>query len=89
MNRFHARRLATTGTALLLCTSLATLGLTMGNASAAPKTPGLTAHSITIGATVPLTGIASAGYNEIGKAADAVFKYVNAKGCLLYTSRCV
>jgi ABC-type branched-subunit amino acid transport system substrate-binding protein len=80
MNRFHARRLATTGTALLLCTSLATLGLTMGNASAAPKTPGLTAHSITIGATVPLTGIASAGYNEIGKAADAVFKYVNAKG---------
>ena len=29
---------------------------------------------------MPLTGIASSGYNEVAKAADAVFKYVNSKG---------
>ena len=80
MNKFYARRLATTGTALLLCMSLATLGLSMGTAGASPKTPGVTKTSITIGATVPLTGIAAAGYDEVAKAADAVFKYVNAKG---------
>jgi branched-chain amino acid transport system substrate-binding protein len=46
----------------------------------AAKVPGVTAKQITIGATVPLTGIASAGYSDVAKAANAVFKYVNAKG---------
>ena len=44
------------------------------------KVPGVTTTQITIGATVPLTGIASPGYNEVAKAANAVFKYVNSKG---------
>ncbi|MDE3065557.1 MAG: ABC transporter substrate-binding protein [Acidobacteriota bacterium] len=46
----------------------------------AAKVPGVTAKQITIGATLPLTGIASAGYSDTGKAANAVFKYVNSKG---------
>ncbi len=41
---------------------------------------GVTNNQITIGATVPLSGIASAGYSDVAKAANAVFKYVNAKG---------
>ncbi|HEV3213188.1 MAG TPA: ABC transporter substrate-binding protein [Acidimicrobiales bacterium] len=62
-----------------LSIGVAVVGLTAGSASAG-GVPGVTATSITIGATVPLTGIASTGYNEVAKAADAVFKYVNSKG---------
>lgn len=76
------RRLATAGTALILCATLACVGTSIGSAGAskAPKVPGVTSTQITIGATVPLTGIASNGYNQVAKAADAVFKYVNSKG---------
>lgn len=42
--------------------------------------PGVTATSISIGATVPLTGPAAPGYSEIAPAANAVFKWVNAHG---------
>jgi ABC-type branched-subunit amino acid transport system substrate-binding protein len=80
MNKTYAHRLATTGTALLLCLGLVTVGSSLVAAGAATKTPGVTKTQITIGATVPLTGIAAAGYNEVAKAADAVFKYVNSKG---------
>ncbi|HSN03152.1 MAG TPA: ABC transporter substrate-binding protein [Acidimicrobiales bacterium] len=45
----------------------------------AASTPGVTAHTITIGATVPLSGIA-AGYAEVSAATAAVFDYVNAHG---------
>jgi hypothetical protein len=55
-------------------------GSSVVSAGAATHTPGVTAKQITIGATVPLTGIAAAGYNEVAKAADAVFEYVNSKG---------
>jgi ABC-type branched-subunit amino acid transport system substrate-binding protein len=41
---------------------------------------GVTATAINIGATAPLTGPAAPGYNEIGPAANAYFKYVNSKG---------
>jgi ABC-type branched-subunit amino acid transport system substrate-binding protein len=41
---------------------------------------GVTSNQITIGATVPLSGIASAGYSDVAKSANAVFKYINAKG---------
>jgi branched-chain amino acid transport system substrate-binding protein len=41
--------------------------------------PGVTATTVTIGGTVPLTGVAAA-YASVGKGADAYFKYVNAKG---------
>jgi ABC-type branched-subunit amino acid transport system substrate-binding protein len=46
----------------------------------ASGTDGVTSNQITIGATVPLSGIASAGYSDVAKAANAVFKYINAKG---------
>jgi ABC-type branched-subunit amino acid transport system substrate-binding protein len=49
-------------------------------APATTNTPGVTATSITIGATVPLTGPAAPGYDEIAPAMDAVFGWVNAHG---------
>lgn len=41
---------------------------------------GVTATSITIGTTAPLTGPAAPGYSEIAPAANAVFKWANAHG---------
>jgi ABC-type branched-subunit amino acid transport system substrate-binding protein len=79
MIRTRARRLATFGTVLGLSSGLVLTGLAAGTAQAG-GVPGVTATSITIGATVPLTGIASPGYNEVAKAARAVFDYVNSKG---------
>ncbi|MHB2022461.1 MAG: ABC transporter substrate-binding protein [Mycobacteriales bacterium] len=40
----------------------------------------MTATSITLGTTTPLTGPAAPGYSEIAPAVNAVFKMVNAKG---------
>jgi branched-chain amino acid transport system substrate-binding protein len=73
------RRVTTTGVALALCTVVLTFGSSMAS-NAATATPGVTAKQVTIGATVPLTGIASAGYSDVAKAANAVFKYVDSKG---------
>ncbi len=57
------------------------LGVTLLPATAeAESTPGVTSSSITIGATVPLTGPAAPGYDEIAPAMNAVFSYVNAHG---------
>jgi ABC-type branched-subunit amino acid transport system substrate-binding protein len=42
--------------------------------------PGVTATSITIGATTPLTGPAAPGYSEISAASNAIFKWANANG---------
>jgi branched-chain amino acid transport system substrate-binding protein len=56
-----------------------TTGLLSSSAGAAGSTPGVTANSITIGATVPLSGIAVA-YAPVSAAANAVFKWVNARG---------
>jgi ABC-type branched-subunit amino acid transport system substrate-binding protein len=57
------------------------LGVTLLPATAgAQSTPGVTSSSITIGATVPLTGPAAPGYDEIAPAMNAVFGYVNAHG---------
>jgi len=74
------RRLVTTSTAFMLSIGMITAGSSVLSAGAATKTPGVTKTQITIGATVPLTGIASSGYSDVAKAANAVFKYVNAKG---------
>jgi branched-chain amino acid transport system substrate-binding protein len=72
------RRVTISATALLLCLGLVTAGSSIVSAGAATKkVPGVTAHQITIGATEPETGIASAGYNQVAKAANAVFKWVN------------
>jgi hypothetical protein len=62
-----------------------TLGLMLGvtllpSAAQAESTPGVTSSQITIGATVPLTGPAAPGYDEIAPAMDAVFAWVNAHG---------
>ncbi|MGC1238503.1 MAG: ABC transporter substrate-binding protein [Acidimicrobiales bacterium] len=56
-----------------------TTGLLSSSAGAAGSTPGVTANSITIGASVPLSGIA-ATYAPVSAAANAVFKWVNAHG---------
>jgi ABC-type branched-subunit amino acid transport system substrate-binding protein len=42
--------------------------------------PGVTATTITIGSTNPLTGPAAPGYSEIAPAAQAYFNYANANG---------
>src|SRR6266700_12570 len=42
--------------------------------------PGITATTITIGSTQPLTGPAAPGYSEIAPASNAYFQYENANG---------
>ncbi|HEY8724406.1 MAG TPA: ABC transporter substrate-binding protein [Gaiellaceae bacterium] len=48
-------------------------------AALAGSTPGVTATTITIGGTVPITGPAAL-FGSVGRGADAYFKYVNAHG---------
>jgi branched-chain amino acid transport system substrate-binding protein len=48
-------------------------------AALALTTPGVTQSTITLGATIPITGPAAA-YGSVGRGADAYFKYVNSKG---------
>ena len=74
----RVRHMATYGAAVGLSAGLVLTGLSVTTASAS-GTPGVTAGQVTIGATVPLTGIASPGYNEVAKAANAVFRYINTK----------
>jgi branched-chain amino acid transport system substrate-binding protein len=45
----------------------------------AASTPGVTAATVTIGGTVPVTGPAAL-FGSVGRGADAYFKYVNAHG---------
>jgi branched-chain amino acid transport system substrate-binding protein len=42
-------------------------------------TPGVTTSTITLGATIPISGPAAA-YGSVGRGADAYFKYVNSRG---------
>ncbi|MGH9019840.1 MAG: ABC transporter substrate-binding protein [Acidimicrobiales bacterium] len=79
-NSVKGRRLGAIAAAAALVAGVVTAGGAALSAGAATHTPGLTAKQITIGATVPLTGIASTGYSDVGKAANAVFKWVNKKG---------
>jgi ABC-type branched-subunit amino acid transport system substrate-binding protein len=55
---------------------------TAGGSNAKPgaSAPGITASSITVGTTQPLTGPAAPGYSEISQASEAYFQYVNAHG---------
>lgn len=84
MSSTRLRRLFTPMVALATGAGIALAGLSAGAATAAttPKAsvPGVTATTITIGATVPLTGIASPGYDEVANAANAVFMWVNHHG---------
>ncbi len=84
MVRAWSRRATSRAKALVTAVSLValvagSLSLFSGAAGAAPTT-GVTAKSITIGATVPLTGVAAPGYDEIAPAMNAVFAWVNAHG---------
>lgn len=76
-NRSRTRALATVGIAAAFVT--AACGSSSSGANQA-SAPGVTATSVTIGSTQPLTGPAAAGYSEIAPAANAYFKYVNAHG---------
>ncbi len=42
--------------------------------------PGVTANSVKLGITVPMTGIAAPGYSKVAPAMKAYFDYVNANG---------
>src|SRR4051794_1065291 len=73
---------------LIAGSALLTLGLAACGSSSSGGTPtgskgdstGVTATTITIGSTQPLTGIAAPGYSEIAPASKAYFDYVNAQG---------
>src|SRR5438552_3645571 len=63
--------------------ALAFLVTACGSSSASGPTasaPGITASTITIGSTQPLTGPAAPGYSEISKASNAYFQWVNDHG---------
>ncbi|HEY7927629.1 MAG TPA: ABC transporter substrate-binding protein, partial [Candidatus Dormibacteraeota bacterium] len=70
------------------CVGVATASLAAcGSSGSGPSSssnqasaPGITATSVTIGSTQPLTGPAAPGYSEIAPASNAYFKYVNAHG---------
>jgi ABC-type branched-subunit amino acid transport system substrate-binding protein len=69
---------------LALCSGLA-FAVTACGGSPAPagptaSAPGITATTITIGSTQPLTGPAAPGYSEISKASNAYFQWVNDHG---------
>ncbi len=51
-----------------------------GSSVSKASAPGITATTITIGSTQPLTGPAAPGYSEIAPASNAYFQYVNANG---------
>ena len=55
-------------------------GSLLASALPANAETGVTSTEIKLGITLPLTGAASPGYNKIGNAMDAYFKYVNANG---------
>ncbi len=69
------RRVIAVSTASLVL-GVMSAGIGMGAASAGSSAPGVTSSSVTIGATVPLSGPAST-YAEVSATAAAVFNYVN------------
>jgi len=62
-----------------LALAVASTGMMGASAGASPSTPGVTAKTITIGASVPLSGVA-ASYADVSASANAVFKYIDKKG---------
>ena len=72
------RKLALALTALASTFALGGTAALAGSSSATAD-PGVTATSILLGTTSPLTGTASA-YASVARGADAYFKYVNSKG---------
>jgi branched-chain amino acid transport system substrate-binding protein len=69
--------------AILCLTGLLAACGTSGDNTSGTNTasaPGITATTITIGSTQPLTGRAAPGYSEISPASNAYFNYVNDHG---------
>ena len=62
------------------CSSNSSSSSSTTSGSGGATAPGVTATSVTIGATTPLTGPAAPGYDEIAAASNAVFKWANANG---------
>ncbi len=78
-NALRIRRIA------IMCVAglLAACGSSTGSSDSGTNTasaPGITATTITIGSTQPLTGRAAPGYSEISASSKAYFQYVNAHG---------
>ncbi len=71
---------ACTGVAAALVAACGSGGGGGGSTSNTASAPGITATSVTIGSTQPLTGPAAPGYSEIAPAANAYFQYINAHG---------
>ena len=71
---------ACTGVATALVAACGSSNTSGGSTSNQASAPGITATSVTIGSTQPLTGPAAPGYSEIAPAANAYFQYVNAHG---------
>jgi branched-chain amino acid transport system substrate-binding protein len=67
--------------ALLAASGACTKGSNSNNNTGnnAPADPGITATTLLIGTTQPLTGPAAAGYSKIAPATNAYFQYINAK----------
>ena len=82
MNRSHRLGLAPIAGLAAVSLVLAACGSSNHASSGAlqASAPGVTAKTITIGSTQPLTGIAAPGYDEIAPASNAYFQYVNAHG---------
>jgi branched-chain amino acid transport system substrate-binding protein len=59
--------------------ALVLVALVVAPVAFAGSAPGVTASTITIGGTVPITGPAAL-FGSVGRGADAYFKYVNAHG---------
>lgn len=73
------RRSTTLLSVVALTLGVVSTGLLTSNANASTATPGVTAKTITIGASVPLSGIADS-YAPVSGAANAVFQYINKHG---------
>jgi ABC-type branched-subunit amino acid transport system substrate-binding protein len=76
--RSRTRLIATGAVACAMAGTLALSSSATANAASA-ATPGVTATTITLGATEPLTGVAD-NYNDIAPAMQAVFAAVDAHG---------
>ena len=79
MFKRRLRRSVTLLSVSALTLGTVSVGLLTEGAGATGATPGVTANSITIGATVPLSGIA-ASYASVSASANAVFKFIDAHG---------
>jgi ABC-type branched-subunit amino acid transport system substrate-binding protein len=76
--RFRVGALACLAATIAACSGSSTSG--GGSTTNQASAPGITANSVTLGSTQPLTGPAAPGYSEIAPASNAYFQYVNDHG---------